>query len=106
MSAIRAALAQLLDLAADVAARDSRIPPATREAYRANVRAVLQGELARLFGGSEVTFFVPKLGAEARRVREERIADALARGEAPASVARREGVSERHARRVRGRFGG
>lgn len=105
MGAIRTAYSQLLDLAADVAAYDPRLPPGIRGDYWHAVRAALQGEMSRLYGGCEIIISVPKVAAEVRRARAMRIADAISRGEAPAVVAQREGVSARHARRVRGRFG-
>ena len=58
-----------------------------------------------MFAGERV--YVPKVSADVRKARDERIAAAILKGEAPSSIALRENVSERHARRIiRGRIGG
>lgn len=82
------------------------LPGADRAALYAASCDAARASLSSQFGGAEVCFFSPQIGAERRRERSERIAQALARGDAPEAVARREGISARHARRVRGRIGG
>jgi Mor family transcriptional regulator len=100
------AIARFLGAVADRLASDPAIPPENRSAYRETVVTVFSGQLSAMFGGEEVRFYVPKSATDLRQARDERIAAALSAGEPPAVVAQRERVSERHARRVRGRIGG
>lgn len=106
MAVVRSPFSSLVRLVADVVARDPRVPDAAREAFRSAVVTSLEGELSRLYGGEELCMWIPKLGPETRRARDERIASAISTGEPPAVVAKREKVSVHHVRRIRGRIGG
>lgn len=98
-------MARMIGAIADRLAADPSIPTENRAEFRAQVVIVVESELARLFGGADLLMYVPKFSPERRRAREKRIAAAIAAGEAPERVARREDVSERHVRRIRARFG-
>lgn len=87
-------------------AQDPTIPVDNRQAFRDQVSFVMATQLAAMFGGEEVRLYVPKTVPDLRAARDERIARAIEQGEPPQQVARREAVSERHVRRVRGRIGG
>lgn len=68
-------------------------------------RMVLK-ELAREWAqGEQLRVYVAKVDDEHRDARQERIHAAIRSGEAPTVIARREGVTERHVRRMRGRLG-
>ena len=86
--------------------KHSSIPEQNREVFKAAAVSVIEGELREMFGGEQIRLYIPKLGGETRKARDERIAAAIVAGEPPPSVAKRESVSERHVRRVRGRIGG
>lgn len=100
------ALAKLLGAVAERLASDPSIPPANRMAYRETVISVFSAQLSSMFGGEEVRFYVPKAATDLRVARDERIATAIAAGEPPATVAKRENITERHVRNIRGRIGG
>lgn len=107
MSVIRTRQDALVDAIVDrVLSVVESLPGADRESLSRAARDAASAGLSGQFGGAEVCFFSPMLGAARRRERGERIAQAIARGDAPEVVAQREGVSARHARRVRGRIGG
>jgi Mor family transcriptional regulator len=99
-------VAKLIGAVADRLASDPGIPPDARPAFRATVVSVISAQLASMFGGEEVRFYVPKAATDLRAARDRRIADALASGTPATQVAQSERVSERHVRRLRGRFGG
>jgi Mor family transcriptional regulator len=99
-------MAKLIGVVADRLAADPRVPTENRLAYREAVCSVFSEQLASMFGGEEVRFYVPKAATDLRIARDERIAAALAAGESASDVAKREQLSERHVRRVRGRIGG
>jgi hypothetical protein len=98
-------IAQLIGKVADHLASDPRIPPDTRVAFRETVCSVFSAQLAAMFGGEEVRFYVPKAATDLRVARDERIAAALAAGRPATEVAKAERVSDRHVRRLRGRIG-
>jgi hypothetical protein len=89
---------------ADRVAQHPSVPPANREALRATALVVIACELQSMFGGEQLRMYVPRLSAEQRQARDERI------GAAPVDAAddltRREHLSDRHVRRLRGRIGG
>jgi hypothetical protein len=100
------ALAQILGAVADRLASDTSVPTDNRMAYRDAIVSVFAAQLSSMFGGEEVRFYVPKVATDLRRARDERIAASLQAGETPEAVAKREHISERRVRQVRGRFGG
>ena len=94
----------LEDLAAR-AASHPRIEQAVLGALRAELPSVIRGLLADMFPGETMRLYVPKGGGnDARRERDMRILGA--RGQPAALVAEREGVTERHVRRIWTRPGG
>jgi Mor family transcriptional regulator len=100
------ALAQIVGAVADRLASQPSIPTENRMAYRDTIVSVFSAQLSAMFGGEEVRFYVPKVATDLRRARDERIAAALEAGESAETVAKRERLSERRVRQVRGRFGG
>jgi hypothetical protein len=97
--------AQLIGKVADRLAADPLVPPENRSAYREQICSVFSAQLASMFGGEEVRFYVPKAATDLRVARDERIAAALAAGKPATEVAKAERVSDRHVRRLRGRIG-
>lgn len=89
---------------AERVANHHSVPATSREALRVTAVSIIACELQSMFGGEQLRMYVPRLSAEQRQARDERI------GAAPAdpadNVARRERLSDRHVRRVRGRIGG
>jgi hypothetical protein len=100
------ALAQIVGAVADRLASHPSIPVENRMAYRDTIVSVFSAQLTSMFGGEEVRFYVPKVATDLRRERDERIAASLEAGEPPSQVAKRERISERRVRQMRGRFGG
>jgi hypothetical protein len=98
-------IAQLIGKVADRLAADPLVPPENRNAYRDTICSVFSAQLAAMFGGEEVRFYVPKAATDLRVARDERIAAALAAGKPATEVAKAERVSDRHVRRLRGRLG-
>lgn len=88
---------------ADRLAAHPSIPPENREAMRETARSVLDHEFRRMFGGELLQLYVPKIEREQR---DARIAAALEAGADPKDVAKREALTDRHVRRLRGRIGG
>jgi Mor family transcriptional regulator len=99
-------LGRLIRAVADRLANHPSIPEQNRETFKATAALAIEAELRSHFGGEQVRLYIPKFGGETRKARDERITAAIAAGEAAPSVAKRESVSERHVRRVRGRIGG
>ena len=99
-------LARLIRAVADRLASHPSIPEQGRDLFKATAASVIEAELRSHFGGEQIRLYIPKFGGETRKARDERITAAIAAGEPPPSVAKREAVSERHVRRVRGRIGG
>lgn len=66
----------------------------------------LECVVAEMFPGESVDLYGAKIPVTQRAERQARIAAALAAGASPAEVARTERITERHARRIRGRVGG
>jgi hypothetical protein len=99
-------MSQVIGAIAERLAADPRIPVENREAYRQTVRSVIEAELSRLFPGEQLRMYIPKFGSAQRKERDERIAAAIAAGEAPDDIAKRESITVRHVRRLRGRIGG
>lgn len=62
-------------------------------------------EMRQTRPGEILKLYVPKHDALERSAQRRRIVRALKAGEAPASIAKREGVSEGHVRKMRGRIG-
>jgi hypothetical protein len=82
------------------------VPPENRQALRETAQSVIASELQRMFGGDQLRLYIPRVSAEQRQQRDERIGDALVEGVAADDVAQRERLSDRHVRRLRGRIGG
>ncbi len=92
-----------VDVLANSAERLITTPPDNREALRATARSVFAAALQSAFGGEQLHLYVPKLSAEQRQARDARIGDSAGPAD---DVAKRERVSDRHVRRVRGRING
>jgi hypothetical protein len=98
-------LSVVINAVAERIAADPLVPEENRQALRDTAVTVIQGEFSAQFGWGEALFFLPKVWLEQRRARSERVAAALSAGEAAESIARREKISPRHLRRLRGRIG-
>lgn len=96
-------LSRVIAATAQRLAQHPSIPPASRAAFEAQAAAVMQTMWSDLFGGESVWVrcYVPHSWATDRACRRDRIRAALAAGERPVDIARRERVSERHVRRLR-----
>ena len=88
---------------ADGVAAQPGVPPENRDALRDTARIVIASELQRMFGGEQLRMYVPKMSAEQRQERDARVADSKGPSD---DVARRERISDRQVRRIRGRIGG
>jgi DNA-binding NarL/FixJ family response regulator len=86
---------------AEVAVKTCGMPPEAAD----TVESVLRAELSRLYGGEKVWLSTARMPQETREARNQRILAALAAGEATATIARREGVSVRMVRWLRGKAG-
>lgn len=73
---------------------------ANREAEYLSLVSVIYAQAAAIFGGERI--YGPQTNRVEREQARARIARALLDGESPAQIARRENVSERHVRKVRG----
>lgn len=93
-------LTSVIDAAASRLANDPRVPDANRAAYRDTVVCVLRSQFAVVFGER---VYVARDPQQERAQRRARIVQALAAGEQPPSIARRERVSERWVRAIRAR---
>lgn len=100
------AASRLIDMLADWVSQDPCIPVSNREAFRQTFRTVANGKLSELFGGEQLRLYVPIVGSQQRSARNERIAAAIDAGDAPEVIAKRESVSTRWVRKIRGRIGG
>jgi len=92
--------AQAVDAVAECLARDPLVPPENRDAYRQAWASVIRGGFAQVLGGER--FYVPS-AREAREAARQRILSALAAGEAPADIARRERVKASWVRKLKQR---
>ena len=99
-------LARLIQAVADRLSKHPSLPIHNRDVFKATAASLIEAELRSQFGGEQIRLYIPKVGGEIRKERDERIVAAILAGEATPSVAKRESVSERHVRRVRGRIGG
>lgn len=99
-------LSRLIRSVADRLSHHPSIPELSREVFKETAALEIETELRNHFGGEQIRLYIPKFGGETRKARDERIAAAIVAGEPAPSVAKRESVSERHVRRVRGRIGG
>lgn len=104
--AVKSLFSTLVGTLAERVAMHPSIPAENRDALRETARSVIAGELQRMFGGDQLRMYVPRVSAEQRQERDERIGDALEDGAPPDEVAKRERLSDRHVRRLRGRIGG
>jgi hypothetical protein len=82
------------------------VDPQKREALYQNARAAFSRRVRQRWGGDELRMYVPRVDVAERQARDDRIAAGLAAGEDLDKLARREGTTARHARRIRGRIGG
>lgn len=76
-----------------------------RSALQSEGRLVLHELLLEMAQGEQLRMYIAKVDHKTRDARQERIRAALVAGESNSSIARRERVSERHIRRLRGRMG-
>lgn len=60
--------------------------------------------LAPHFPGETLRLYVPQQSVEVKLALQARVRHALEQGEAPAVIARREGITDRYVRVLRGRF--
>lgn len=79
------------------------VPAEKRDALYANARAAFSTRVRQRYGGQAVQVYVPKMDAHERQARNERIAAA---DDDADSIAKRESLTARHVRRLRGRIGG
>lgn len=86
------------DVLADYVTRGA--PPANRDAAYLTIMSLIYATWARVAGGEWV--YVPRTNRAELEQARLRIAQAVHAGEPPAQIARREGVTERHVRKVRG----
>lgn len=80
-------------------AADPRIPAEARAALRDTAVSVLHQQFSALMGGERV--YAPRVDESVRQAQRQRIAAALAAGEAPRVIARREGCSLRWVYKLR-----
>jgi hypothetical protein len=99
------AAARLIGMLADWISDDATLPLENREALRATIVAVGCARLSDAFGGEQLRLYVPKPDMQHRIAREARITAAVSAGEAPNVIAKREKVTARWVRKVRGRIG-
>lgn len=92
----------LASAATDLVACLQSVDAAKREALYQNARAIFSTQVRRRYGGGDLRLYVPKADAAERQACAERVASADAQ---PVDIAKRERMSERHVRRLRGRFG-
>lgn len=87
------------NFATALAERLTRNSPNREAEYRTLV-SVIYAQAAAIFGGERI--YGPRTNQVEMEQSRERITLALQAGEPPAQIARREGVTERHVRKVRG----
>jgi len=96
-------LSQVLAQGADALADRWQVPAETRPAFRATFDSVMR-EAFKLRAGERIPswgFFVAKESTEQRQQKRRRILEALAQGEEPAVIAKREDVTTRWVRVLR-----
>ena len=82
-----------------------RVSCSTVEDMRTRLPAEFEAVLREQYGGETLRVYIRQTTAVSDRAkRDQRIEAALAAGEAPESIAKREDLSKRHARRIRARF--
>lgn len=98
-------LTRVIGAAAERLAQHPSIPPENRVAFRQAAESVMHGTWASMFGGETVwvRIYAARITAEDRARREARILEALALGDAPEAVARRERVTVRWVQKLRKR---
>jgi hypothetical protein len=99
-------MSKIIGAIAERLAADPSIPVENREAFRRTIISVFECEMADLFGGEHIKIYIPKIGGQRRQDRNERIAAAIEAGEAPEVIAKRENLTPRRVRQLRGSFGG
>lgn len=92
---------EIVLMVARLAAAQLGVPQEKLADVEANIVAVVNGELSRLFGGTRIELTTCRVPHEKRAARNARILAAVQRGEAVAAVAKREGVSPRLVRWLR-----
>lgn len=98
-------MSKIIGAIAERLAADPSIPVENREAFRRTIISVFECEMADLFGGEHIKIYIPKIGGQRRQDRNERIAAAIEAGEPPEIIAKREDISPRWVRKIRGRLG-
>lgn len=88
------------DVLADYVTRGA--PPANRDAAYLTIMSLIYATWARVAGGEWV--YVPRTNHAELEQARVRISQAITSGEPPAQIARREGLTERHVRRLRGQI--
>lgn len=105
MTRVRAA-SRITDLANRVASHP-RMQTAVMGAIRSSLVGTIEECLREMqYAGESVPFYAPKMSRQTKDERDSRIAAALSTGELQDAIARREGVTSRHVRRVKARKSG
>ena len=93
MSRPQSVFQRLICAGADALADQWQVPQQNRQAFRDTAVSVLSNTFASLHGGESL--YAPRVTVQLREERKARICQALAAGEASASIAKRERVSKR-----------
>lgn len=99
-------MSKIIGAIAERLAADPSIPQENREAFRRSIISVMECELSKLAAGEHLRLYVPKVGGQSRRDRNERIFAAIEAGESPDIIAKRENITPRRVRQLRGMIGG
>lgn len=81
-----------------------QVEPERRQAFIQASVHVFEKQASDMWGGEQVRLWVSITPSAERAARRERVVRALKAGEDPAAVAKREGITERHARRLVGQL--
>ena len=95
-------LRRLLSAGLEQLADHYRVEPERRAAFVASGVHIIEAQASAMWGGEQVRMWVSRTPSAERAARRERVVRALKAGEDPAAVAQREGITERHARRLLG----
>lgn len=96
----------LLIQIAQRAASHPSMEAAVLGAVRATLPVVLESVLREIHPGDTLRLYIPKTSSSSRIERDQRIGAALANGEHPDLIAKRESITTRHVRNIRKRIRG
>lgn len=97
-------LRRLLSAGLEQLANHYHVAPERREAFIHQGVHIIEAQASAMWGGEQVRLWVSRTPSAERAARRERVVRALKAGEDPAAVAKREGITERHARRLVGQL--